>query len=88
MINSDPERFNRKGNITRADFLIFNSLRVARAWMSSFSEVFSSAIETTYNVSLAKLDVGNLGEAEKIKKRLNCFSFRDLVNRLKIPFGQ
>ena len=33
MIESDPERFARKGHVTLDDFFLYNSYRVAKIWL-------------------------------------------------------
>lgn len=87
MVNSDPLRFSRKGNITREDFLIFNSYRVATAWMGSFATIFRLSIEMSYNVSLHNYEVGSLDEPNRIIQQLQCTSFSTIIDRLQIQIS-
>ena len=84
MIKSDPHRFGRKGNITEDDFLIYNSYRVATAWMGSFAKIFQLSIEMTYNLTLDHY-VGSLDEQYAIMNKLRCQPFSDVIDKLGIP---
>ena len=87
MVKSDPERFGRLGNVTNEDFLIFNSYRVATAWMGSFAKIFKLSVEMSYNVTLDKINVGNLDKQHTIINRLKCKPFSSVIDNLGIPIS-